>query len=297
MVDASAIRPHMPVKGSDGQHVGTVDHLDGDLIKLTKNDSPDGQHHYVPLSSVTRVDEHVHLSTTKPAALAGVTATTDGTAAVGSPLPPVKNRAVEGAAPRKNFYLRWVVGAVGLLLLLLLFKSCVDNKQDAAMAPVETTSTTATITAALPLQAVTLPNGQKVDVEPNTLNFQLQEFLASNVAAPRTFTFDRLNFATSSAVVRAEDQPTIDTLALILNAYPEARVRLDGYADGRGSEPVNAQLGRQRAAAVADALVAKGVKRSSISAASGGEGNPQVANATASGQAENRRTELTVLAR
>ena len=57
-----SIVEHMPVLGSDGTQIGTVDHLDGtDRIKLTKNDSPDGQHHFIPLSWVERVDTHVHL--------------------------------------------------------------------------------------------------------------------------------------------------------------------------------------------------------------------------------------------
>src|SRR3546814_14887346 len=36
MVDTSSIREHMNVIGADGVHVGNVDHLDGDRIKLTK---------------------------------------------------------------------------------------------------------------------------------------------------------------------------------------------------------------------------------------------------------------------
>ena len=38
MADASQIREHMEVIGADGVHVGTVDHVDGDRIKLTKAD-------------------------------------------------------------------------------------------------------------------------------------------------------------------------------------------------------------------------------------------------------------------
>lgn len=56
------IREHMTVVGSDGQHVGTVDRVQGDQIKLTKNDSPDGQHHLIPCSMVGAVDDRVHLT-------------------------------------------------------------------------------------------------------------------------------------------------------------------------------------------------------------------------------------------
>ncbi|MGK6324294.1 DUF2171 domain-containing protein [Sphingomonas sp. DT-51] len=71
MVDASQIKEHAEVIGADGVHVGTVDHVDGDRIKLTKNDSPatqDGQgakHHYLPLGLVAEIEgDTVRLSAT-----------------------------------------------------------------------------------------------------------------------------------------------------------------------------------------------------------------------------------------
>jgi hypothetical protein len=56
------IREHMEVVGSDGKQVGFVDRVEGESIKLTR-DSPgaDGEHRFVPLAWVARVDDHVHL--------------------------------------------------------------------------------------------------------------------------------------------------------------------------------------------------------------------------------------------
>ena len=63
--DSARIAEHMDVIASDGAKIGVVDHLDGpDRIKLAKNASPDGQHHYVPLAWVDHVDTHVHLNKT-----------------------------------------------------------------------------------------------------------------------------------------------------------------------------------------------------------------------------------------
>ena len=67
MSDSSHIREHMEVIGADGVHVGTVDHVDGDRIKLTKADSGQGSHkghhHYVPGGLVAAVDgDKVRLS-------------------------------------------------------------------------------------------------------------------------------------------------------------------------------------------------------------------------------------------
>jgi hypothetical protein len=59
---AGTIREHMPVEASCGTRVGTVDHVEADTIRLTRHDSPDGMHHRIPCSWVSRVDDRVHLN-------------------------------------------------------------------------------------------------------------------------------------------------------------------------------------------------------------------------------------------
>jgi hypothetical protein len=50
------IREHLEVIDAAGNHVGTVDKVQGDQIKLTWKDSPDGQHHYIEKSHVAGVE-------------------------------------------------------------------------------------------------------------------------------------------------------------------------------------------------------------------------------------------------
>ena len=75
MADLSQIKEHMEVIGADGVHVGTVDHVDGDRIKLTKKDSGAevegaegghaGHHHYVSIGLVADIEgDKVRLSAT-----------------------------------------------------------------------------------------------------------------------------------------------------------------------------------------------------------------------------------------
>ncbi len=66
------IREHMEVIGSDGGHVGRVDHVIGEDIELAKLDLGGGlKHHLIPLSWVDDVaDEKVRLNLTKDAAKA-----------------------------------------------------------------------------------------------------------------------------------------------------------------------------------------------------------------------------------
>lgn len=56
------IRERMDVIGSCGNKLGVVDHVEGGAIKLTRKDSPDGEHHYIPMVWVDHVDSHVHLN-------------------------------------------------------------------------------------------------------------------------------------------------------------------------------------------------------------------------------------------
>jgi hypothetical protein len=58
-MDTTKIKEHMPVVCSENGQFATVDHLEGDQIKLTKD--AQGQHHYIPQSWVTSVDDKVHI--------------------------------------------------------------------------------------------------------------------------------------------------------------------------------------------------------------------------------------------
>ena len=75
MSERSDIREQMEVIGADGVHVGTVDRVEGDVIKLTKQDSGaeieggegahSGHHHTIPLGLVAEVEgDQVRLSAT-----------------------------------------------------------------------------------------------------------------------------------------------------------------------------------------------------------------------------------------
>jgi hypothetical protein len=54
------IREHMEVIGADGVHLGTVDRIEGDRIKLTKADSGEGihegHHHFISRGLVADVE-------------------------------------------------------------------------------------------------------------------------------------------------------------------------------------------------------------------------------------------------
>ncbi len=71
MTDAAEILEHMEVIGADGVHVGTVDGVEGNRIKLTKRDSGShhDHHHYIAGALVAAVEgDRVRLSANGDAA-------------------------------------------------------------------------------------------------------------------------------------------------------------------------------------------------------------------------------------
>jgi hypothetical protein len=72
MVDLTQISEHMEIIGADGVHIGTVDKIDGNRIKMTKADSGshDDHHHYISQGLIAAVDgNQVRLSASGASAL------------------------------------------------------------------------------------------------------------------------------------------------------------------------------------------------------------------------------------
>jgi hypothetical protein len=67
MFEKLRIREHMEVTDHTGQHVGTIDEVKDDQIKLTRSDSSDGAHHFIAFDNVDRIeDNRVYLKQGSP---------------------------------------------------------------------------------------------------------------------------------------------------------------------------------------------------------------------------------------
>ena len=122
-----------------------------------------------------------------------------------------------------------------LLLLLLMLTRCGDDR--AAMDPAATDDAAVAPTTETPVMPAT---NASVGVS------GLDAYLAGSDAAPRTFAFERVNFDTGSSTIRPQDRPEIAAVAAVLSRYPNAKIRLYGYADARGSDAANRTLAQAR---------------------------------------------------
>ncbi|MBI9082115.1 MAG: OmpA family protein [Desulfobacterales bacterium] len=99
-------------------------------------------------------------------------------------------------------------------------------------------------------------------------------------------------FDTNSARINRQHYPLLDDVVAVLEENASLRIEIQGHSDNVGSAAVNARLTQNRALAVMDYLVSKGVSRNRLDANGFGSTRPVASNDTAEGRAENRRVEL-----
>ena len=103
-----------------------------------------------------------------------------------------------------------------------------------------------------------------------------------------------VTFPTAEYTIQPQFYPVLDDVAGILNQYPQTTVDVVGHADSRGDDAYNQTLSERRALSVADYLITRGVIRERLFVAGMGERQPIASNATAQGQAQNRRVEIVI---
>jgi OmpA-OmpF porin, OOP family len=105
-----------------------------------------------------------------------------------------------------------------------------------------------------------------------------------------------INFDTSKATIAASSAPLIDEIAAALKGCNGVTIEVAGHTDLRGNDAANMALSEARAKAVVDALAAKGVSGSSLTAKGYGETKPLDTGTTSEALAKNRRIDFTVAA-
>jgi outer membrane protein OmpA-like peptidoglycan-associated protein/tetratricopeptide (TPR) repeat protein len=101
-------------------------------------------------------------------------------------------------------------------------------------------------------------------------------------------------FQTNSAQLEPVSLIEIDKLLQLMVENPTLTVQVNGHTDNVGKPADNLQLSAERAKAVADYLISKGVDRKRLTSKGFGETKPVADNKTEAGRALNRRTEFIV---
>lgn len=124
---------------------------------------------------------------------------------------------------------------------------------------------------------------------------------ASNYGCPeiKKEVIDKINYAaknvyfnTASAKLLAKSYKPLNDVVAILKADESLLLSIDGHTDAQGNDEYNQKLSENRAKAVKDYLVSKGISESRLTSTGYGETKPVADNNTAAGRAKNRRTEM-----
>ncbi|MFN3956456.1 MAG: OmpA family protein [Tepidimonas ignava] len=103
-----------------------------------------------------------------------------------------------------------------------------------------------------------------------------------------------ISFDVGRADIKPNFRGVLDTFADGLKRNPAARVTIIGHTDSTGNDAVNNPLSINRAAAVRDYLVSRGVAVGRIAIDGRGSREPIASNTTPEGRARNRRVEIFV---
>lgn len=110
-----------------------------------------------------------------------------------------------------------------------------------------------------------------------------------------SLTLRNVFFDSGSSELRGSSSPELDRTAEFLALNPSLIVEISGHTDNVGSQESNQALSEQRAIAVVNYLVNRGVPRERLKAVGYGASDPVASNETELGRQENRRTELKII--
>lgn len=104
-----------------------------------------------------------------------------------------------------------------------------------------------------------------------------------------------ITFDSNESIVKSSFKPVLDSIAKVLVEYNKTMVNVAGYTDSTGTASLNKKLSGERADAVANYLIMKGVASTRVNSAGYGSSNPIASNSTAAGREQNRRVEISLI--
>ena len=108
---------------------------------------------------------------------------------------------------------------------------------------------------------------------------------------------DHIQFETGSAKLTAESKYELDNIIELLTNNSTMRIEIDGHTDNTGIAAENLILSNNRASAVKEYLVNKGIDAARLVATGFGQNKPIDSNDTDAGRQNNRRTEFKILSK
>jgi len=111
----------------------------------------------------------------------------------------------------------------------------------------------------------------------------------------QVYIFGKVQFANNSSRMERRNDALLDQISQAMIANPGVgNIRIEGYTDNVGDPRFNQRLSEERAVAVREALIKRGVDGDRLTTRGHGETHPIAPNKSAAGRAKNRRVEFII---
>lgn len=104
-----------------------------------------------------------------------------------------------------------------------------------------------------------------------------------------------IQFETGKATIKKSSNAILDKIVTIMNTYPNIKLEIAGHTDNVGKPEKNQKLSEDRAAAVREYMIKKGIADNRMTSQGFGQDKPVADNKTKAGKAENRRVEFNIV--
>jgi len=188
------------------------------------------------------------------------------------------------------------------VLLAFLVAGCSSAKTFVVLLPEESGTATAVTVGQgaqatvldTPMTGATVDGGRNIEKAPVTPD-EVQKTFGAALAAqpPKSITYT-LYFATGSTEVAPESRPALDALLAEVAKREAVEVQVTGHTDRVGAQADNDRLSLERAQAIREMLIQRGIKATFIRAVGRGDREPLVPTPAGQPEPKNRRVEVIV---
>jgi len=131
----------------------------------------------------------------------------------------------------------------------------------------------------------------KIPQQPGTFTYDL----VIKFEPAKIFTLEDVHFETGKATLTPDSYKALNDLVEALKAKQTMVIEIAGHTDNVGSHETNLKLSQDRAVAVKNYLISKGINKERVTAKGYADSLPIASNDTEEGKAKNRRTEVRII--
>jgi outer membrane protein OmpA-like peptidoglycan-associated protein len=119
----------------------------------------------------------------------------------------------------------------------------------------------------------------------------------NKLAAGTKVILNNIFFKFGKAELETTSYPELHRVMKLLEAYPKLKIEISGHTDNKGSLSINKKISEERAKAVVDYLLAKGVEAARLTYKGYAYLQPVASNDTEEGRQRNRRVEFKIISK